>query len=201
MMSLRVKVDIWVRAESLICGLDKSMYFVNHLNMETNSDAERDTIAWFRVGIVATSAVLGLALFISGARIASYVFLGYALFGATVMIIFKTWRSSSEVDKVNKSNLKRMIRNTPRGILRFVLGHLAFLVVLAIGLVPVFLISNEFFREYEPFWIAYIFFIVGVSIGVFFLVGGFAKNIRQIISDVKAIRNAARIAKDRRAKE
>lgn len=169
--------------------------------METEPETERDTVAWFRVGIVATSALAGLALYISGARPAAYFFVGYALFAASVMFVFNTWRSSSEIEKVQKSQLKRMVRNIPRGIFRFFLGSVASIVVIAIGLIPAFFTSNEFYYEHEQLWTVYNYFLVGVSFVVFLWVAGVIKSMRQFFSDFKALRDAANRAKERRARE
>ena len=125
--------------------------------METNPEKEHDTIAWFRVGLVVASALVGLALHISDTRPAAYFFLGYALFGATLMFVFNSWRSSSEVEKVHKSILKRMVRNIPRGIFRFFLGFIAFMIAIAIGLIPAYFTSNEFYYEHEQLFNVYIF--------------------------------------------
>jgi len=169
--------------------------------MKTNTETERDTIAWFRVGIVVLVALVGFALFVSGARPAAYFFLGYALFAAAAMLVFKTWRSSSELEKVYKSHWKRMIRDIPRGIFRFFLGFVAFVMVMAIGLIPGLLISNEFYQEHERLLTAYAFFWVGVSMTAFLWVGGIADQVRQIFSDIKALRDAAGRAKERRARQ
>ena len=169
--------------------------------METSPEIERDTIAWFNVGLVVTSALVGSAFFVSGARPAAYFFLGYAIFCAAAMFVFKSWRSSSEVEKVQKSHFKRMVRNIPRAIFRFFLGFVAFIIVIGIGLIPAYLFSNEFYHKYEQFWTAYSIFLVGVSFGILLWVGGFIKLLRQAFLDFKDIRAAAESAKKRRAKE
>lgn len=164
-------------------------------------EIERDTIAWFRVGLVVTSALVGSALLISDARPAAYFFLGYALFGATVMLIFKTWRSSSEVEKANKSNWKRMVCNIPRGIYKFFLGYLSFIAVIAVGCFPFFFTGNDFYHAHEQLLNIYVYFLIAVSTVVFFWVGGFIKSTRQMFSDMKTVREAASRAKERRARE
>ena len=169
--------------------------------MEPKQEIEHDTVAWFRVGLVIASALVGSALFISDVRPAAYFFLGYALFGATVMLVFKTWRNSSEVEKVGKNNLKRMVRNAPRGIFRFLMGYVAFIAVIAVGTIPFFFTTNDFYHEHEPLWNVYIFFLVAVSIVIFFWISGFFRSTRQIISNFKAVREAVGRAKKRRAKE
>ncbi|MEO1014594.1 MAG: hypothetical protein AAFX08_05340 [Pseudomonadota bacterium] len=166
--------------------------------MGTDTDLERDRIAWFRIGIVAISAFTGLALLVSGARPAALVFLGYAVFAAALMFIFRTWRSSGEVDKVNRKIWKRMLRNAPRGVLRFFVGYLAFIAVVALGSIPLFFVSNETHSECETFLNAYIYFLVGLSITFFFWVGGLLQLFRQMLSDLRELRDAARRAQGRR---
>ena len=169
--------------------------------MEVEPETERDTVAWFRVGVVIASGFAGLALYISDTRPVAYFFLGYALIGAAIMLVFGTWRSSSEVEKVQKRQLKRKVRNFPHGIFRFFLGLVALIVILAIGVSPAFFISNEVHYANEQFLTVYSYLLVGVAFGVCFWVAGIFKSITQAISDFKALRNAEKRAKERRARK
>ena len=169
--------------------------------MDNNQETERDTIAWHRVGLVVTAVLIGLALYISDTRPAAYFFLGYALLGTVAMFLFKSWRSSTEVEKVQKNHWKRMILNVPRGIIRFLLGFLAYSIVLGIGLIPIFFTSNESYHQHEQLWNIYIFFLLGISFVTLLWAVGFIKAIRQIFADLKEVREASKKTKQRRAEE
>ncbi len=94
-----------------------------------------------------------------------------------------------------------MLRGIPRGIFQFFLGFVAFVIVIAVGITPAFLISNDFYQEHERTLNIYIYFVVAVSFIVFLWVGGFFRNIRRSLSEIREIREAAKKAKDRRAEE
>ena len=171
--------------------------------MEEEPDSERDTIAWFRIGVFVASAAIGLYLYFSGHRAAAYLFLGYALLGAIVNTVF-SWRDSSEVTKVQRGQWRRMFQNAPRGLRRYFLGLIAMLAVLFVGFVPLLLIPNEIQDQHEDslekFTTIYGYVLSGVSMIVLFWISGIP-NFRQAISDYKALRDAERRAKKRRSKE
>lgn len=94
-----------------------------------------------------------------------------------------------------------MIRNLPRGIFRLLLGHVVFIIVIAVGLIPTFFISTDFYYEHEQLLKVYSYFLVAISFVVCFWVAGLFNLIRQGFSDFKEIREAVNKAKERRAKQ
>jgi len=169
--------------------------------MENSPEKERDSIAWFRIGLLVTAAFVGTALYIFGARVLSDFFLGYALFSASMMLVFRTWRSSSEVDEAGKRHRNRRFRNIPRGVVRLSSGYVVFLLVLAAGIMPLLLVSNDLYHQHVRIVNAYLYCLVAASIFILFWAGGLFKVFRRLISDIKELRDAAKKAKERRAGE
>ncbi|MGD9799170.1 MAG: hypothetical protein AB7V02_01115 [Parvularculaceae bacterium] len=173
--------------------------------MSAESEIERDTIDWFRIGVAVAANLAGLFLYFSGNRPAAYIVLGYALFGAIVMIVFGSWRGSTEVARVRKRQWNRYVQNIPRNIIKWFLGFVVMAFVLAIGIVPFSFISNEFYSEHEHLFVqwarAYSYALIGISLIAFLWVAGFISFFRGAISDFKDMQEAVRRAKKRRAKE
>lgn len=161
-------------------------------------ETERDTISWSGVGLAVATASVGLFLLLSEIRPAAYFVLGYSAFVTLAMLLFKTWRVSSEVKRVQKRQWKRMVGDIPRGILRYLLGILATMLVILIGIFPVFFLPDDLNDDYQQILYVYTLILVGVSFVAFFLVSGFGKYLRQIITDLRELREAVGKARERR---